>query len=194
MLITRGSYIIERWLAPDLPSDTLYATSESGYTNDALALEYIQYFDRLTAPRSRGARRLLLFDGYGSYLTVEVIRYCDNHGIILMALLSHTSHLLQPLDIGCFQLYKHIYKEEIERLIRRGEYTFDRQEFFFCLANVRNRALTASTIQSAWRKAGLAPPYSRETIDPVIHALDRANNRARGGARSEALVLGEALE
>jgi hypothetical protein len=98
------------------------------------------------------------------------------------------------LDVGCFQPYKHIYKEEIERLIRGGEYTFDRQEFFFCLANVRNRALKASTIQSAWRKAGLAPPYSRETIDPVIHALDRANNRARGGARSETPVLGEALE
>jgi hypothetical protein len=66
--------------------------------------------------RNDGKRRLLLLDGYGSHLTVRFIAFCLDKNIDLVCLLPHTSHLLQPLDIGVFSPLKRALSTEIEKL------------------------------------------------------------------------------
>jgi hypothetical protein len=85
-------------LDPNMP----LATSESGYSNDQIALSFIRHFDKFSALRQRGAWRLLIFDGHGSHLTYEFITYCWDNKIIPFGLPSHTSHILQPLDVVIF--------------------------------------------------------------------------------------------
>ena len=41
--------------------------TESGYSNDAMSLLWLQHFDRLTQDRQEGRCRLLIVDGYDSH-------------------------------------------------------------------------------------------------------------------------------
>ena len=49
---------------------------------------------------------LLVLDGHGSHITIEVIEFAQSNNIHLLCLPSHTSHILQPLDIGVFKSFK----------------------------------------------------------------------------------------
>jgi hypothetical protein len=48
----------------------------------------------------RGKQILLLVDGPGSRINSAAIEYLLLNGIILITLLAHTSHLLEPFDVG----------------------------------------------------------------------------------------------
>jgi hypothetical protein len=87
--------------------DERIAVTETGYLNNVLALQWIQLFNKLTKDSAKGTHRMLLCDQFGSYLTYEFVKYCEDHNIILFFLLPHSSHLLQPLDVGVFSAYKH---------------------------------------------------------------------------------------
>ena len=47
-------------------------------------------------------RVVLIEDGHASHITIEVIELAKKNDVHLLCLPSHTSHILQPLDIGVF--------------------------------------------------------------------------------------------
>ena len=53
---------------------------------------------------------MLLLDGYNSHVTSKVVDFCVANDIILLCLLAHTTHHLQPLDVDLFQPLGTIYK------------------------------------------------------------------------------------
>jgi hypothetical protein len=63
-------------------------------------------FDRYTREKARRGRdyRLLIVDGYGSYLTSDFINYCDNYYILLAIFPPYATYTLQPLDVVMFKL------------------------------------------------------------------------------------------
>ena len=58
---------------------------------------------------------LLIFDGHHSHISLELIELARENNIHLLCLPPHTTHLLQPLDVGVFgplkQAWKKILKE-----------------------------------------------------------------------------------
>lgn len=96
-------------------------------------------------------------DEYGSHYTKEFIEFCDKAKIIPFNLPSHTTHIIRPLDVVVFQPYKHYYAEAIDALIRAGVGQYNKLEFLADFERFRARALTASTIRSAFKKTGLVP-------------------------------------
>jgi len=69
----------------------------------------------------------------------------------------HSSHLLQPLDVGCFGPLKKAYSREIERLIRRSITHISKTEFFLAFYAAFQLTMTESNIKGGFRGAGLAP-------------------------------------
>jgi hypothetical protein len=82
-------------------------TSESGYFNDQISLEWLRYFEEFTASKQQGYKRLLIVDGHGSHYTLEFVEFCDSHDIIPFGMPPYLTHLLQPLDVAVFQPLKH---------------------------------------------------------------------------------------
>ena len=54
---------------------------------------------------------LLVLDGHGSHITIDVIEYARMNEIHLLCLPSHTSHILQPLDVGVFKSFKTFFSK-----------------------------------------------------------------------------------
>jgi hypothetical protein len=70
---------------------------------------------------------------------------------------SHTSHKLQPCDVGAFRPLKTAYREQVEQLYRKGANTVGKQHFTLLYSRARNLAFTSQNIKSGWSQARLYP-------------------------------------
>ena len=82
--------------------NTLFGNSESGWINSQLFVEWFAFFKNI--PPIRPA--LLIQDGHSSHVSIELIKMAHANDVILLCLPAHTSHILQPLDIGVFKVFK----------------------------------------------------------------------------------------
>jgi hypothetical protein len=168
-IIGAGQYHLANWYRENnLPDDWAIATSPNGWTDNELGLEWLKHFNRCTANRSTGPYRLLILDGHESHHSIDFERYCQENKIITLCMPAHTSHLLQPLDVGCFGPLKKVYGRQIEHLIRCNITHVSKTEFFPAFYAAFQATMTEKNIKAAFRGAGLVP------LDPesVISKLD----------------------
>jgi hypothetical protein len=67
---------MERWFneSEGLPPNIMIATQANDWISDEIALQWLQSFIKATNERTkRGEKRILIFDGHGSYLTAEFL-------------------------------------------------------------------------------------------------------------------------
>jgi hypothetical protein len=156
----------------DLFGNTFIGVSETGYSNDDLNLEYTRYFNKYTINKRISKYRMLISDGYNSYLKFDFVEYCWNNYIVLFCLPPYTTHFLQPLDVVCFQPLKHYHAEAIDRAVRTGDFDFSKYEFLAAFNDVRAQAFTKNTIISVFQKTGLIP-YNLELVVGAMQELIR---------------------
>ena len=80
----------------------------------------------------------------------------------------HSSHLLQPLDMGCFAPLKKAYGRQVESLMRNHINYITKQEFLPSIKRALDASFTASNIQGGFRGAGLVP----FDLERVLSTLD----------------------
>ena len=70
---------------------------------------------------------------------------------------AHSSHLLQPLDVGCFSLLKRAYGRLIEDKMRLGFNHIDKFDFLEAYPQARTAIFSADNIKSGFSATGLIP-------------------------------------
>ncbi|KAL2885560.1 hypothetical protein HOO65_070022 [Ceratocystis lukuohia] len=167
-IVVAGRYHLASWyLESNLPVDLAIATTHNGWTNDETGLEWPKHFDRHTKARSSGRYRLLIFDGHESHYSVDFEKHCKDNNIIALCLPSHSSHILQPLDIGCFGPLKKAYGQEIEHLIRCSITHVSKTDFFAAFYAGHQATMTERNIKGGFRGAGLLPLDSESVISKL---------------------------
>ena len=101
-----------------LPTNQVIALSDNGQTNNKLGYKWIQHFNKYTESYIKGAYRLLILNGYNSHTMPEFNQYYTEYKIITLCIPAYTSHLLQPLNIGCFSPLKRVYGCKVQELAR----------------------------------------------------------------------------
>jgi hypothetical protein len=135
-----------------------YACSESGYTDSNISLEWLKrVFDPQTEAQANSKPRVLICDGFGTHETLEILEFCFANNILLCRLPSHTSHKLQPCDVGVFGPLKAAYRDEVEKLYRGGANTVTKEHFTSLYSLAREKALTHRNIKAGWGRSGLHP-------------------------------------
>jgi hypothetical protein len=168
-LIFAGKNHLSAWYKEEgLPKDWAIAVSENGWTTNELGVEWLEHFDRHTKGKVVGTYRLLIIDGHGSHESVEFHKRCKEKKIIALCMPSHSSHLLQPLDVGCFAPLKRAYGRQAENLMRNRITHITKLEFLPCFKAAFFDSITESNIQGGFRGAGLVP-FNPEA---VISKLD----------------------
>jgi hypothetical protein len=131
-------------------------------------MDWVRHFEEFTAPQKLGVYRLLVLDGHESHHSVEFEEYYKAHNIITLCMPPHSSHILQPLDVGCFGPLKKSYGRQIEDLMRQ-QYTYvTKEDFIPVFRAVFQESLTESNVQGGFRGARLVP----FDLERVISALD----------------------
>jgi hypothetical protein len=178
LIILSGRQALLRWFE-GLDSDEHIAVTDTGYMNDVLAYQWIQLFHKWTIGRTKGAKRLVLCDRFGSHLTRQFIKFCEKNNIILFFLLAHSSHILQPLDVGVFNVYKHWHSEAIEAATATGCTKFTKDEFLHAITQIRQKTFRPQTIKYGFKLAGLWPINSKLITDELPLYDDDDDDRPR---------------
>lgn len=169
VIIFEGKVHQSTWYSDTLPSDWVIGVSENGWTDNELGLTWLeQVFEKHTVHRTKGVYRLLILDGHGSHLSPEFDLFCKEHSIITLCMPPHSSHLLQPLDVGCFAVLKRSYGQQIEGYIRSGVNHIDKPDFLHAFYTARTEAITIANIQSSFAATGLVP-YDPERVLLKLH-------------------------
>src|SRR5450432_3992596 len=164
VIIFEGKVHQSTWYTEALPLDWTIAVSENGWTDNKLGLVWLQnVFEKHTAHRTKGVYRLLILDGHGSHVTLEFDLFAKEHSIITLCMPSHSSHLLQPLDVGCFAVLKRQYGRQIEGLMRNGVNHIDKHDFLEAYYNARNETMTQANISNSFAATGVLP-YDPERV------------------------------
>ena len=166
-IIFKGRVFIRGWFEY-LPKGWRLDKSENGWTTDEIGLRWLsESFIPQTKGRRQGRWLLLILDGHGSHLTPRFDKLCAENDIIAICMPAHSSHILQPLDVGCFAPLKRSYGRIVDRWMRAGVDFVDKLEFLSNYPEARSDAFTSETIQNSFRAAGLLPYHPTEVLDKV---------------------------
>jgi hypothetical protein len=168
-IIVAGQYHLSTWYRDSpLPSNWAIAVSSNGWTTNELGLAWIKHFDKHSRSRTTGTKRLLVLDGHESHHSADFEHYCKENDIITLCMPAHSSHLLQPLDVGCFGPLKRAYGKEIENFVRAHINHITKVEFLSAFKNAFFAAFGEGNVRAGFRGSGLVP------LDPdtVISKLD----------------------
>lgn len=87
------------------PEGSLGAANKSGWINGDIFISVLKHIQKNTLCTKENPI-LLLCDNHESHITLEAINYAKENGIIYLSFPPHTSHRLQPLDVGVFGPFK----------------------------------------------------------------------------------------
>src|SRR5215475_11478821 len=109
--------------------------------------QYLQHFiDSIPPVRPV----LLMLDGHGSHIDLESMELCANNGIVLYALPSNTTHILQPAELP-FKKLKSEYDSACERYRLANDGAFvTKQTFASILGEAHIVTYTPSLISKAF--------------------------------------------
>ena len=93
--------------------DATFAVSESGYMDEALGFEYMKMHFEPQTHGSGSPSRCLIVDGHSSHTAWKMVKYALDHDIHLICLPSKSTHVLQPLDVGCFGVLQTTYERNL---------------------------------------------------------------------------------
>ncbi|KAJ6437614.1 LOW QUALITY PROTEIN: transposase-like protein [Purpureocillium lavendulum] len=167
-IILAAQHHLANWYQEcDLPANWRIATTDNGWTTNEVGLDWIKHFDHHTAPCTKGPYRLLILDGHESHHSTEFELYCKEHNIITLCMPSHSSHLLQPLDVGCFGPLKQAYGRQIEDLMRTHITHITKLEFLCAFREAFFSSMTEKNIQGGFAGAGLVPYDPRRVLSKL---------------------------
>jgi hypothetical protein len=106
---------------------------------------------------------LVLYDGHKSHISLGLIEWAKNNNIVLFVLPPHCSHLLQPLDVGCFGPFEVAWNSACHSFPRvSGGKVITRYDVCRIACKIYASTLTPVNIQSSFRKCGIYP------FDPTV--------------------------
>ena len=142
---------------------TIFQCSESGWVTGELFVKWFEFFIK-NIPPSRPA--LLILDGHASHVSIDVVELARANDIHMLCLPAHTTHLLQPLDVGVFKSLKtHYYKACKAYISDNAGRVITSEVIASLLAVAWSKSFTPVNIMSGFRKSGVYPLNPGEITD-----------------------------
>ncbi|KAH9636837.1 hypothetical protein HF086_017080 [Spodoptera exigua] len=96
------------------PAGSIGMTSDSGFINTDLYLQWLIHFKDYTSPTVDNPV-LLIIDNHSSYISLQASLYCRENNIIVLTVPPHSSHKLLPLDRAIYSPLKNQYAIEADK-------------------------------------------------------------------------------
>ena len=173
MIIFKGNRLCNSWWPNNVDATWKFSCQPLGWTTNFHGVEWFRRcFEPATREKANDERlpRVLIFDGHDSHVSSSFLYHSLENNIHLLMLLAHTSHLLQPLDVGLFGPLKSAMSGCLDALIRTGVPRIEKAEWVGTYMEARPRAFTKVNIEGGWRGASLFPfspdKVLRKTVNP----------------------------
>ena len=94
-------------------------------------------------------------DGHGSHVMLEMIDKALQHNIILFHLPPHTTHHLQPCDVGAFRPLRHAWNKWCNHIFQTTGVPLTAKDFIREYMLAWKESFKVDTIKKAWEKSGI---------------------------------------
>jgi DDE superfamily endonuclease len=155
-VIFEGKVHQSTWYRTEIPDDWVIGVSENGWMSDQLGYKWLtEIFDKHTWNHTVGKYHLLFLDGHGSHFTPQFNDFCEKNSIIWLCCPPHSTHLLQPLDVGCFSPLKNAYGRLVQERAQLGIHHIDKPDFLVLYQQARMAALSEKISKVHFERLGL---------------------------------------
>lgn len=168
MVIFKGKRLMSSWLPVTPPKGWLWSCNDKGWTSNEHGRKWLELFNASTATKTNNRKRLLICDGHDSHISAEFVRYCIDNDIFILLLVPHSSHLMQPLDVGVFGPLKRAMSAQLDRVFRTGISRLQKVEWVENYMEARKIAINTSNILGGWRGSGLFPLNKHRILHQLI--------------------------
>ncbi|KAF5131517.1 hypothetical protein E5D57_007872 [Metarhizium anisopliae] len=127
--------------------------------------------------RRRYSYRLLVVDGFTGHTTLAFAEYCIKFDIIIAILPPHSTHLMQPLNVGVFQPLKAAHQKALRKSLAEGNLTFSRVDFLAAFQQVYEAGFTRHNIMSGFEETGLWPASPQPVLAKLLQEQLRQRKR-----------------
>lgn len=149
--------------------------SQNGWINKEIYIQWLKFFVQSIPP----ARLVLLLqDSHVSHVSIELIEFTRENGVHLLCLPAHTTHILQPLDVGVFRSFKaHFSKACRAYLMKNPGQVITTVVIASLVAETWPSSFTMVNILSGFRKCGVYPinPGSQLAPSKALGASTKAS-------------------
>jgi hypothetical protein len=98
-------------------------------------------------------------------VNLQFCDFCKAHDIVLFCLPAHTTHLLQPLDVGLFSPLQQYYGKFVDDYYLATNVGISHAQFLPIYKKARAAAYTRENIESSFRETGIVPFNPRLLLD-----------------------------
>src|SRR5450432_3612829 len=157
-----------------------FVASANGWSCDSLGYQWLRdIFDRYTKEKAGiRKRRILIVDGHSSHINMKFLDLVDKLRILVHILPPHSTHRLQPLDVGLFSPLSTAYSKALNRLIHESEslVSMTKRLFYGIFKEAFLIAFTKRNVEHAFTKPGIWP-YNPEVLisilrKPIVKPID----------------------
>lgn len=139
------------------PSGSLGLATSSGWMNTTLFIEVMKHFVKHSNSSIENPS-ILILDNHESHLSIEALNIAKASGVTIVTLHPHTSHRLQPLDVGVFGPFKTFYNSSIDSwMLRNPGIPLTIYEVGEMVGYAFPRAMTPVNIIKSFQKTGIYP-------------------------------------
>ena len=139
------------------PPESAGTAHPTGWMNQDIFLQWLAHFVNCTRC-SKEKPVLLLMDNHISHISIAVINYAKENGVILLTFPPHCSHKLQPLDRSVYGPLKKYYNGSCSRwMINHPGRTISIHDIGSLIGDAYPKAFTPSNITSGFRVTGISP-------------------------------------
>lgn len=134
-------------------------TTENGWTTDQACLKWFNhcFLPQAQARNKTGKPIALLMDGHGSHVTKALRTLAEANNVHIYTFPSHTTHKLQPLDVGVFGPLQRAWQGRCVEVLQEQDSEVTQRKFVHEYLAVRNKVFTPSLIQKAFKNTGIHP-------------------------------------
>ena len=132
--------------------------SKSGWSNSDIFKKYLrEHFLLYAQGLSENQPILLIYDGHKSHVSLSVIEWAKSQNIVILVLPAHCSHILQPLDVGCFGPLTRILDNSCHKYMREQREPINRYNIGKLACDAYVKALSPHNLKVSFEKAGICP-------------------------------------
>ncbi|CAF1281410.1 unnamed protein product, partial [Rotaria magnacalcarata] len=166
-IIYKSLRLYSQWCPKNLIKGTVYNGTKSGWTDEHCLFDYLQ---NLFIPNTKSLPKplLLIFDGHYSHLSIKAVRLAIQNGIHLLCLPSHSTHLLQPLDVYTLKYVKQQWKQLLWERNTTTSKSMEKTDCVRLFSKLYEYALIPGHCSTAFAKTGIFPYDSRAIKNDTI--------------------------
>ena len=166
------------------PLNALYAKSLNGYKDEELFFSWFKFFVAQTQHLGKG---MLIIDGHGSHISLNVIDTARENNIILYCLPPHTTHILQPLDVSVYKPLKNHFSSITNFIILASvtlneKVLLNKKNIHVVFREAFDKTMIITTIKSGFRVCGISPfnlPIIKDRLMPSDGSENEDKNKER---------------